>query len=96
MASMSFMSTAPRPQIMPSLSSAPKGSTDHWSRSAGTTSRCPWTTRALADGSSPASRVTTLARPGADSKISASSPTSVISPAVYSAAARSPGPEPSP
>lgn len=50
MASMSFMSTAPRPQISPSFSSAPNGSTDHCSRSAGTTSRCPCTTSALAEG----------------------------------------------
>jgi hypothetical protein len=39
MATMSFMSTAPRPQITPSTSSAPKGSRDHDAASTGTTSR---------------------------------------------------------
>src|SRR5262249_41694989 len=44
----------------------------------------------------PAIRVTTLARTGCDSRISDTSPTSDNLPATYSAAARSPGPAPSP
>ncbi len=40
-ASMSFMSTAPRPQSMPSLTTPPKGSTVQFAGSAGTTSRVP-------------------------------------------------------
>jgi hypothetical protein len=96
MASMSFMSTAPRPQIRPSFSSPLKGSTCQSSFCAGTTSKCPWTTSASAEGSSPAIRVTTEARPGEDSKISVDRPTSSSKPAAYSAAARSPGPALSP
>jgi len=38
-ASMSFMSTAPRPQSMPSFTSPAKGSTLQFAGSAGTTSR---------------------------------------------------------
>ena len=89
---MSFMSTAPRPQIMPSLTSAANGSTDQSSFSAGTTSKCPWTISAGSELSVPFMRVTTLVRPGEDSKSCGSRPASVISPAVYSAASRSPGP----
>ena len=40
-ASMSFMSTAPRPQMKPSASSAAKGGWDQSSAIAGTTSMCP-------------------------------------------------------
>jgi hypothetical protein len=93
---MSFMSTAPRPQIMPSASSPPKGSTDQSAAIAGTTSRCPCTSRASADGSVPSSRAKTLARPGADSSSVGVSPTSSISPATYSAARRSPRASPLP
>ncbi len=42
-ASMSFMSTAPRPQRQPSRSSAANGSTCQSAAFAGTTSRWPWT-----------------------------------------------------
>ena len=94
MASMSFMSTAPRPQIMPSLTSAANGSTDQSWAMAGTTSRWPCTSSASAPGSEPSRRVKTFARPGADSKYWASRPTSSISPATYSAAARSPSASP--
>ena len=93
---MSFMSTAPRPQTMPSRTSAAKGSTDQSAASAGTTSVCPCTTSAPRSGSVPGMRRSTLARPGADSTSSGSQPTSVSSPMTCSAAARSPGPEPSP
>src|SRR3954453_17430875 len=44
----------------------------------------------------PSTQATTLARLGADSKISGSRPTSLSLPATYSAAARSPGPLPVP
>ena len=91
-ASMSFMSTAPRPQTQPSSTSAANGSTRQSDACAGTTSRCPWTTSAGRDGSAPSTRVTTLARPGAASTISVESPTSSSRPATYSAALRSPGP----
>ena len=47
-ASMSFMSTAPRPQMQPSRSSPANGSTDQSAALAGTTSRWPCTHRAAA------------------------------------------------
>ena len=90
MASMSFMSTAPRPQIIPSRTSPANGSKDQSCAAAGTTSRWPCTSSASALGSLPSIRVNTFARPGADSKYWASRPTSWISSATYSAAARSP------
>ena len=94
---MSFMSTAPRPQTQPSATLAGervdgpvRGRGGHDVEVA---------VHAAAPGrlgSSPSSRTTTLARPGADSNSSGSSPTSVSCPATYSAAARSPGPVSSP
>src|SRR5665647_2377022 len=95
-ASMSFMSTAPRPHSRPSISSPPNGSTDQSPAWAGTTSVCPCSTRAGRCGSAPVRRTTTLARRAADSKISGSSPTSASDAITYSAATRSPGPVPSP
>ena len=92
MASMSFMSTAPRPQTTPSRTSPPNGSTLQSCAWAGTTSKCPWTTSAGSEELLPSMRLTTLARPGADSYSSADSPASEISAAVCSAMARSPGP----
>ena len=94
-ASMSFMSTAPRPQTQPSAISPPNGSCASHRRSAGTTSRCPWMSsaglRVL-----PSIRATRLVRFGCDSSTVGSSPTSARSPATCSAATRSPGPEWSP
>ena len=95
-ASMSFMSTAPRPQMQPSRSSPANGSTCQSAALAGTTSRWPCTTSPGRDGSAPSMRTMTLARPGSLSAISGSRPTSASSAATYSAALRSPGPLPSP
>src|SRR5690606_36470236 len=95
-ASMSFMSTAPRPQIMPSRTSAENGSTCQSAASAGTTSVCPWRTSAGCVGSVPSMRSTTDARPGSDSMSSGSQPTSVSNSQTYPAAAGSPGPDPAP
>src|SRR5213078_1483138 len=64
--------------------------TDHSEASAGTTSRCPWISRASAPGSLPSNRATTLVRPGALSWTTGSSPTSASFSATYSAATRSP------
>ena len=50
-ASMSFMSTAPRPQTQPSAISPEKGSYGQSAASAGTTSRWPWISSARAAGS---------------------------------------------
>ena len=88
-ASMSFMSTAPRPHTMPSRTSAANGSKVQSAGSAGTTSRCPCSSSASALGSEPSIRATTLARPGSDSKIWGSSPASASCSATYSAAGRS-------
>ena len=98
-ASMSFMSTAPRPQRQPSRSSPANGSTCQSAALAGTTSRWPCTIsapRSAVPAGSPSMRTTTVARPGSLSISSGSSPTSVSRPITYSAASRSPGPEPSP
>lgn len=95
-ASMSFMSTAPRPHTHPSAISPEKGWWVQSSALAGTTSVWPWMSRAGRDGSSPSIRATVEARPGWDSKIRGSRPTSASFSATYSAALRSPGPEWSP
>src|ERR671910_3373071 len=88
-ASMFFMSTAPRPQTTASRTSPENGGTLQSAGSAGTTSRCPCTSKALLRAFDPAMRATTLARPGADSRMRASTPTSVSFWATYSAAGRS-------
>src|ERR671919_1449630 len=88
-ASMFFMSTAPRPQTTPSRISPENGGTLQSAGSAGTTSRCPCTSKALRPAFDPAIRATTLARPGADSRMRASTPTSASFCATYSAAGRS-------
>ena len=75
-ASMSFMSTAPRPQMQSSLSSAASGSTCQSAALAGTTSRWPWMHSAGRSRSSPSIRTTTLVRPGSLSTTVGSSPTS--------------------
>ena len=62
-ASMSFMSIAPRPQTQPSLISPPNGSTDHSSLSAGTTSRWPWISSGARLLSVPSMRAIVDARP---------------------------------
>ena len=90
---MSFMSTAPRPQIVAVADLAGERGHGQSAASAGTTSRWPWMSRAGRDGSCPAIRATTLARPGWDSSSAGSRPTSASSSATYSAAWRSPGPE---
>ena len=95
-ASMSFMSTAPRPQTQPSAISPENGCTCQSAASAGTTSRWPWMSRAGRAGSVPSSRATTLARVGCGLEHCGSRPTSASSAATCSAAARSPGPEWSP
>ena len=88
-ASMSFMSIAPRPQMKPSRSSPEKGCTDHSAESAGTTSRWPCSSSAGRDRSVPSIRATTLARPGSDSYRRDATPTSSSLPVTHSAAARS-------
>src|SRR3954447_12025515 len=88
-ASMSFMSTAPRPHRQSSRISPANGSTCQSAASAGTTSRCPWISSAGRLGSVPDQRATTEARPGADSKTCGFSPASVRRSATHSAAARS-------
>ncbi len=93
---MSFMSTAPRPQTQPSATSPANGWWVQSSALAGTTSVCPWISRAGRERSSPAIRAMVVARPRSDSKISGSRPNSASFSATYSAATRSPGPEPSP
>ena len=93
---MFFMSIAPRPQTQPSASSPANGSCVQSRASAGTTSRWPWTSSPGRLESSPSHRTTRLVRRSADSKTSGSRPTSESSPATCSAAARSPGPLPSP
>ncbi len=93
---MSFMSTAPRPHTHPSAISPENGWWVQSSALAGTTSVWPWMSRAGRDGSSPSIRAMVEARPGWDSKIRGSRPTSASFSATYSAALRSPGPEWSP
>ena len=95
-ASMFFMSTAPRPQTQSSRISAENGSTCQSAAWAGTTSRWPCTSSAGRLESAPAIRVSTLVRPGADSTTVGSSPTSASHSATCSAALRSPGPVLSP
>ena len=68
MATMSFMSTAPRPQTYPSCTAPENGSTVHSGACAGTTSTCPWISSAPRRGSAPASRQMTLPRPGTASR----------------------------
>ena len=80
MATMSFMSTAPRPHTTPSTSSPPNGSRDQASASTGTTSM--WLRRTsggsglVTDGSA-RSRAKQLPRPGAASSTSAATPAAV-------------------
>ncbi len=93
---MSFMSTAPRPQTQPSAISPANGSYVQSAALAGTTSVWPWISRPGRERSSPSIRTTVEARPLADSKICGSNPNSASCSATYSAALRSPGPEPSP
>src|SRR3954467_9610613 len=88
-ASMFFMSTAPRPHRQSSRISPANGSTCQSSASAGTTSRWPWISSAGRDESAPAQRATTEARPGADSSNCGDNPQSLSRSAVHSAAARS-------
>ena len=95
-ASMSFMSTAPRPQTQPSASSPANGSRRQSSALAGTTSRWPWMSSAGRLGSLPSTRATRLVRFGCDSRTVGWTPTSLSRPATYSAALLSPGPEWSP
>lgn len=95
-ASMSFMSTAPRPHTHPSAISPAKGSYVQSAALAGTTSVCPWISRAGREVSSPSIRAIVEARPLCDSKICGSRPTSASFSATHSAALRSPGPEWSP
>ncbi|GAA5017179.1 hypothetical protein GCM10025734_67580 [Kitasatospora paranensis] len=66
-ASMSFMSTAPRPQTQPSAISPPNGSYVQSAALAGTTSVWPWISRPGRERSSPSIRTTVEARPLADS-----------------------------
>ena len=77
MATMFFMSTAPRPHTTPSTSSPPNGSRDHDSASTGTTSRCE---SRMSGGSVAAPvagmRATHEPRPGVSSITSASMPAS--------------------
>jgi len=65
MASIFFISTAPRPYIQPSLMTPENGSTLQSAAFAGTTSMCPWTTRPGKDGLEPSTRATTEQRFGA-------------------------------
>ena len=65
MPTMSFMSTAPRPQTKPSSIAPENGCTLHSAGSAGTTSRCPWISSAPRELSAPGRRANTLPRPGA-------------------------------
>ena len=95
-ASMSFMSTAPRPHTQPSRSSPANGSTDQSAALAGTTSRCPCTHSAPRSRSAPGIRTATLTRPGSLSKVCGSRPTSRSRSTTYAAACASPGPLPSP
>ena len=64
MAFMFFMSTAPRPQSMPSFTIPANGSTLQSSAIAGTTSRWPCTTRAGLLRSLPGTRAITFVRRG--------------------------------
>ena len=95
-ASMSFMSTAPRPHSMPSRISPANGSTLQLRASAGTTSRWPCTTRAGLSGLRPGTRATTLVRRGSGSNIWGDRPSAASLASTYSAASRSPFARPSP
>ena len=95
MASPSFISTAPRPRIYPSLISPQKGSKLQSAALAGTTSRWPWTTSPGRLVSLPAIRATTLNRFGPVSMSSESIPTSANLATTYRATASS-SPLPSP
>src|SRR3954447_19351350 len=88
-ASMSFMSTAPRPHRQSSRISPANGSICQSLASAGTTSRCPWISSAGREESAPGHRASTDARPGADSSSCGDNPQSVSRSAAHSAAARS-------
>ncbi len=66
-ATMSFMSMAPRPQTKPSWIAPENGSTVHSAAFAGTTSTCPCTISAPRSRSAPGSRQITFPRPGTDS-----------------------------
>ena len=68
------MSTAPRPQISPSISSPPNGSWRHPSGETGTTSVWPMRQIDGAFGSVPAMRATIEPRPGRGSYVSISTP----------------------
>lgn len=81
MASMSFISTAPRPQIKPSLISPLNGSSDQSEAFAGTTSRWPCNTNPGREVSLPNILATTFTRFGAVSINSHSIPTSLSFPA---------------
>ncbi len=93
---MFFISTAPRPQSIPSLISPPNGSTVQVRGSAGTTSRWPWTTSAGLPGFLPSTRATPLVRPGSESNSFGASPSALNRASTYSAAAISPLDVPSP
>ena len=75
------------------LETAEKGSYRQSGALAGTTSRCPCTSRPGLVLSWPSILATTLVRLGCDSRTTGSSPASASSPATCSAARRSPGPE---
>ena len=68
------MSTAPRPQIMPSSSSAANGSRDQPSTFTGTTSVWPMSISVGAVGSEPSILASTLRRFGCGSNVSTSKP----------------------
>ena len=90
-ASMFFMSTAPRPQMKPSSTSAPKGGCVQSLATAGTTSKCPCTTKAGALESTPGiRRATPRRRSLLVTMTSGSQPVSRSLAAQYSAASASP------
>ncbi len=95
-AAMSFMSTAPRPCTNPSRISPANGSKLHSDASAGTTSRCDWTSTAGSAGSVPGMRARTLVRRGAGSSSVGGTPLSRRIVATCSAASRSPAESPPP
>ena len=68
------MSTAPRPQTSPSMSSPPNGSCFQRSGLTGTTSVWPISSSDGASGFVPSMRATTLVRPGSGSNVWRSSP----------------------
>ena len=90
-ASMFFMSTAPRPQMKPSSTSAANGGWVQSLATAGTTSKCPCTTTAGALGSTPGIRKATPRRRSLPvTMTSGSHPVSRSRSAQYSAASASP------